>query len=113
MKLFAHIAAAASCLRLQPSRNHPAFTLVEMSLVIAIISLLVAGVLGGTSLLQRSHLMQDIKSINSFLSATSSFKDKFKALPGNFANAYSYFGVTCGTNDVGNAGSCNGGGNGH
>ena len=94
------------------------FTLVELSIVLVIIGLLVGGVLSGQSLIRASQLKSVISDYQRFYAATSTFEDKFQALPGDFANAQSSWGAQ-GTNCSGavgtitTTGTCNGNNNGN
>ena len=60
------------------------FTLIELSVVLIIISLIIAGVLGGQDLIKQSKLQLMIKEINELESAISNFEEKFKYLPGDY-----------------------------
>lgn len=83
------------------------FTLVELSIVIVIIGLIVAGVVGGQSLVRQSKLKSFINDINQYQVAINTFNLEYNALPGDIANAHSYWGNSCDTV----AGRCNGDGN--
>ena len=84
------------------------FTLVELSIVIIIIGFLIAGIAAGQSLIQQSKLNAVINEISQLNTATFEFKDRYGYLPGDFPNAFSYWGVAC----AANAADCNGDGNG-
>ena len=92
--------------------NLKAFTLVELSIVLVIIGLIVGGVLTGSTLINQSRLIKDVKTLRTIVAATTTFREKYTAYPGNMATAYNFFGDSCGTNDSGAQGSCNGCGSG-
>lgn len=63
------------------------FTLVELAIVLVIIGLLLGGILKGQELINSAkvkNLIQDFRSVPLFL---DSYRDKFRALPGDDANA--------------------------
>jgi len=63
--------------------NRFGFTLVELSIVLIIIGLLIGGILVGQSLIDSAKINRFIKDVQSYDIATSTFKQKFKALPGD------------------------------
>jgi prepilin-type N-terminal cleavage/methylation domain-containing protein len=85
------------------------FSLVEISIVLIIIGLLVAGIMGGKSLVQSSKNNQLLIEIRSFKQAILSFYTTYQEYPGDFSKAYDNFGTQC--DSV--AQSCNGNGNGN
>ena len=88
------------------------FTLVELSIVIIIIGLLIAGIAAGDSLIRQAALSSVITDLTNFRTDIIIFKDKYSGLPGDLPNAYAWFGASCGTNDTGQTTSCNGNGDG-
>jgi len=82
------------------SKKNAAFTLVELSIVIIIIGLLVAGIVIGRSMIRSAELRSVIAESASYTQAIASFRDKYQALPGDFSNASSVWsGVTNGNGD--------------
>lgn len=67
--------------------NQGGFTLVEMAIVLVIISLLVAGVMQGQSLLRAARVNDVITTANDLRFAVSAFKDRYKVLPGDHPTA--------------------------
>ncbi len=65
------------------------FTLVEMSIVIIIIGFLIAGLLIGQSMLRNSRVRAITAEAANYTLAISNFRDKYQALPGDFAGASS------------------------
>ena len=68
-------------------RNQAGFTLVEIAIVLVIIGLLLGGVLKGQELINSAkvkNLINDFRSISTFVYA---YQDRFRALPGDDANA--------------------------
>lgn len=69
--------------------------------MIVIIGLIIAGITAGSSLTRQAQLRAIGSDINSYRSAVNSFKLQYNALPGDMANAMSFWG----------AGTANGNGN--
>ena len=63
------------------------FTLVELAIVLVIIGLIIAAVLKGQELIVSARLKSTISDIGAIRSATNTFRDKYNALPGDYANA--------------------------
>lgn len=84
------------------------FTLVELSIVIVIIGLIIAGVTAGQSIVRQAGLRAVLTELDAYKASISSFKLQYNALPGDLSNAYSYWGASC----AGSAAACNGSGNG-
>jgi len=85
-----------------------AFTLLEISIVVMIISLLLTGVLVGQTVKENSAITKIIYDLNKYTEAVISFNQTYKRLPGDMSNAYTVFGSSCG----GSAAKCNGDGDG-
>ena len=83
------------------SRTLSGFSLVELSIVLVILGLLVGGILAGQSLIRAAELRSVTTENSRFLTATSAFKDKYFAIPGDFTYATN-FGWTNGGNGNGN-----------
>lgn len=92
------------------------FSFVELSIVLAIIGLLIGGILAGRSILQAGERRSIIAEYQRYDGATQNFANKYNGLPGDLANATSYFGdnsTACSdTNTDGSPGTCNGDGDG-
>lgn len=98
-------------------KNLSGFTLVELSIVLVILGLLVGGVLTGQSLIRASELRSITTQYQSYITAVNAFRDKYFAIPGDMANATSFWGqAASGTTCVTTAGTgtqtCNGNGDG-
>ena len=89
--------------------KNKAFSLVEMSIVLVIISLIIAGLISGQSLLQASKVVTTISEVNEYREAIRSFQDKYLGLPGDLINAADYFPDCV---NIGGNNPCNGDGNG-
>lgn len=74
--------------------NNQAFTLIEMSIVLVIVGLIVAGVLIGQDLIRGSEARGMITQLDRFSAGINSFKGKFSSLPGDFSQASSYISAT-------------------
>jgi prepilin-type N-terminal cleavage/methylation domain-containing protein len=68
------------------------FTLVELAIVMIVIGLIVSGVLVGQDLIQQARLRKVMNQLEQFDRATATFRLKYDALPGDFAQAYRFFG---------------------
>ena len=62
------------------------FTLVELAIVLVIIGLLIGGILKGQQLMQNSRVTATIAQIHAIESATTTFRDTYKAMPGDLTN---------------------------
>ncbi len=71
----------------RPSSKQTGFSLVELSIVLVILGLLVGGILAGQSLIRASELRAVSTEYNRYNTAISAFRDKYFAIPGDFANA--------------------------
>jgi prepilin-type N-terminal cleavage/methylation domain-containing protein len=71
-----------------------AFTLIEMAIVLVIVGLLVGSILAGRTLIRQSQINSSMADIQQYTKATLAFRDKYAALPGDMANATSYWGAT-------------------
>ncbi len=67
------------------------FTLLELSIVIVIIGLIVAGISAGQSLVQQANLRKYPSDFKNFEVALNSFILQYDALPGDMDNASSYW----------------------
>lgn len=85
-----------------------AFTLIELSIVLVIISLIVGGVIGGKSLIKSARIKQVTADIAEIRTAINSFYLQYDAFPGDMSNASEYW-PNCATP----ATNCDGNGNGY
>lgn len=77
-----------------------AFTLTELSIVLAIISLLAVVTLSGRFLIRESQIKSSLASVDELKSAIGQFELLYNALPGDFKNASDYWSaVASGNND--------------
>ena len=82
------------------TKQKQGFTLVEISIVIVIIGFLIAGLLIGQSMLRNSRVRAITAEVANYTLAISNFRDKYQALPGDFAGASSVWsGVSNGNGD--------------
>ena len=88
-------------------KSRKAFTLIELSVVLVVIGLIVAAVVAGQNLVSQAKLRNLIKEQENTRQAISAFKLRFSALPGDFSNAYAFWGSSCA---AGGAADCNGDG---
>ena len=88
-----------------------AFSLVELSIVILIIGLLVAGISSGTKLIQQAELRSIISEFEEIQVAYKTFQATYDALPGDMGDASVFF-SGCASGGAGNV-NCNGNGDGY
>jgi prepilin-type N-terminal cleavage/methylation domain-containing protein len=69
------------------SKKKSAFSLIELSIVLIIIGLLIAGVTGGASLIRSSELRSVMGEARGYAVAVNAFYSQFNALPGDYAVA--------------------------
>jgi prepilin-type N-terminal cleavage/methylation domain-containing protein len=90
------------------SKKRSAFSLIELSIVLIIIGLLIAGITGGASLIKSSELRAVMGEARGYAVAVNAFYTQFNALPGDYNTAVgSVSGVTTPANGlaVGNGNS--------
>ncbi|MDX1974404.1 MAG: prepilin-type N-terminal cleavage/methylation domain-containing protein [Rickettsiales bacterium] len=78
------------------------FTLLEVSIVILIIGLIVAGIATTSALVDTAKLQSVIAEQTNYRQAINEFRDKYQAMPGDMSNATSVWGTS------GTAGHCTG-----
>ncbi len=86
------------------------FTLVELAIVLVIIGLVIAAVLKGQELIVSARLKSTINQIQGVRSAVNTFRDKYNALPGDYAKGQSRVGDPAGVTWAGGFGDGNGDG---
>ncbi len=92
------------------------FSLVELSIVLVILGLLTGGILGGQNLMRAAELRSISIEFKKYQTAVYSFKDKYRALPGDMNNAIDFWGepaAGCPDNAGTGTETCNGSGDGH
>lgn len=73
------------------SYKRSGFTLIELSIVLMIIGLLVAGILTGKELIRQAELRSVVKDIEAYTIAYNTFKTKYDAYPGDMKNATTFW----------------------
>lgn len=76
-----------------------AFTLIELSVVIVIIGLIVAGIVAGQSLVNQAKLRAFMSDINQIETAINTFRLRFDQKPGDITNISDYYSITDGNGD--------------
>ncbi len=64
-----------------------AFSIIEMAIVLGLIGILLAGVLGGRSLLKKAEISALKQNYTTYQSYITEFREKYRALPGDFRSA--------------------------
>ena len=73
------------------ARHQQGFTLIEIAIVLAVISLVLGGVLlAGNAIIERSRMASLIAKINDIAGASRTFKSKYGYFPGDMPNAKTY-----------------------
>ncbi len=87
------------------SSKKSAFSLIELSIVLIIIGLLIAGITGGASLIKNSELRSAIGEARGYAVAVNGFYSQYNALPGDYPKAIAgstiYSAATTGNGDNG------------
>jgi prepilin-type N-terminal cleavage/methylation domain-containing protein len=91
------------------------FTLLELSIVLAIIATIVAAVMLGRTLVMNARLQTVITDVDSYISSVKNFQQTYQALPGDMPGATNVWGAVstgCTTQQGTGTQTCNGDGNG-
>ena len=88
-----------------------AFSLVELSVVLIILGLLIAGVVTGKKLVHQAELRKLVELADKYSVAANTFFSIYDALPGDITNASSYW-SSCTTESGVPANTCDGDGDG-
>ncbi len=93
------------------------FTLIEVAIVLVVSAIIVAGVLGGKSLIRAAELRAIVNEYENYSVVISNFKHKYRAIPGDMRNATFIWGSNSALcSETGNnreGGVCNGNGDGN
>ncbi|QOJ14826.1 MAG: prepilin-type N-terminal cleavage/methylation domain-containing protein [Planctomycetia bacterium] len=83
-----------------------AFTLIELSVVLVVIALIVAGILVGTELIKTAEIRASIRQVEGYQSAVHAFRSKYNCLPGDCKEAAALgLGISPGPGDDGDGNS--------
>ena len=94
------------------------FTLLELSIVLAVVGLIAGGIVAGSNMIRNAELQTIITDLEEYKSAVEKFKLKYESLPGDMFNATEIWGAahanvtTCRTTASTGVETCNGNGNG-
>jgi prepilin-type N-terminal cleavage/methylation domain-containing protein len=92
------------------------FTLLELSIVIVVITLIMGSILVAQSLIRSAQLRSVTSEATRYTQAITNFRDKYMALPGDFAGAEALWGTASGGCPYGirtGTQTCNGNGDGN
>lgn len=92
--------------------NNKGFTLIELSVVLILISLIVAGISVGSTLTRQANMRAVITEMTDYKRSYQAFKERYNAKPGDFAHAFTHWPTTVQCTTTGVAADCNGDGNG-
>jgi len=67
------------------------FTLIELSIVLVLVALIVAGITGGRTLIRTAELNSVIADVAHYKSMVASFDMKYHGLPGDIRNPFEYW----------------------
>ena len=82
---------------MRSSHSHAGFTLIEMTLVLAIIGFTAGGVIIGQSMIRTSQAATLGRDLLQYASANNQFVARYKGFPGDIPNASSYWGAADGS----------------
>ena len=68
-------------------KSQSGFTLVEIAIVLVIIGLLLGGILKGQEMITQAKIKNVINDFNGIAAATSSYQDRYRAMPGDELSA--------------------------
>jgi len=71
--------------------NKKGFTLIELSIVLIIISLIVAGVVGGKSLIHSAEIRNIVSEVSNIKTSLNTFNQQYNYLPGDLPDADEYW----------------------
>jgi len=83
------------------------FTLLEMSIVLAIIGLIVGGIMVGQSLVRAAQIRNVVSEYDTYLKGVKEYQDKYLALPGDDKNAGAIWANTVSGDGSGTIGTSN------
>ena len=86
------------------------FSFLELSIVMIVISLLMAAATSGQHILKKAQLHSRTKQLKGIESAVILFKEQYRSYPGDFSKAYNYF-IYADSEICGEKSDCNGNGN--
>lgn len=82
-------------------KKQKGFSLVELSIVLAVVALIIAATLKGSELIKAAELKSIIAEVDNYKAATAQFNLTYKGLPGDINNAVSYWSSTANGNNNG------------
>lgn len=86
------------------------FTLIELSIVLVIIGLIIGGVLMGRDLIKAAEIRGLTSQLETYQTATNTFRLKYNALPGDIVNATDYWAASGACPRTDSVSTCNGDG---
>ncbi len=89
--------------------NNKGFSLLELSITIAIVALIIGSITAGSNLMQAASINKAISEFSYYTKTVETFRLKYNAWPGDMATATTYWGTYNGATNV--EGTANGDGN--
>lgn len=71
----------------QPGDRQAGFSLVEIAIVLVVMGLILGGIMKGQELIDNARVRAMISDVTGIRSAWYSFQDRYRSIPGDFANA--------------------------
>jgi len=91
-------------------KQQQGFTLVEIAIVLVIIGLLLGGILKGQEMITQAKIKNVIADFSGISAAYYGYQDRYRAIPGDDANANTRWGATAGNGNGAVEGQYNNGG---
>lgn len=80
------------------------FTLLELSIVMIIVAMIAGAIFVGSDLIREGEINSVVADMQKINSGYQQYRQKYRAVPGDHAKAFEYFGTDCGAD----ADACNG-----
>lgn len=85
-------------------QSENAFTLLELSIVLIVVSMIAGAIFVGSDLIREAEINSVVADMQKINNSYQQYRQKYKAVPGDHAKAFDYFGTDC----AADADDCNG-----